>query len=261
VLLSDAFADPALNLTLKLFLRMISDFFRSRLVSVVLYGSVVLDDLAPGYGDLDFLAVVDRDLTEESCDQLCELRKPLRSGAYGTLAAMLEGAFLPRRMIDPAHEGRALWWGTSGERMWQRNALGPLVLHVIREAGLTIWGEDVRAEIPIQSREALLEDVRAFCGSARQHGRGGQLHSIDWLLTASRLLLWLREDGRLSSKSEAADWGYRNARGDWRRFLPRSRELRLHPEMAERAEVQAWLGTLTGPIQEVVVELEREMGA
>ena len=37
-------------------------FFGRRLISVVLYGSILFDDLAPGYGDLDFLAVVDGDL-------------------------------------------------------------------------------------------------------------------------------------------------------------------------------------------------------
>jgi len=56
--LQHRFADPQSNLALELFLRMTRDLFEERLVSVVLYGSIVFDDLAPGYGDLDFLAVV-----------------------------------------------------------------------------------------------------------------------------------------------------------------------------------------------------------
>ena len=48
MLLAHKFADPQLNLTLELFLRAIADFFGQRLVSVILHGSIVYDDLAPG---------------------------------------------------------------------------------------------------------------------------------------------------------------------------------------------------------------------
>jgi hypothetical protein len=237
---------------------MLHGVFGQRLVSLLLYGSVVFDDLAPGYGDLDFLAVVGGELAEGECQELIELRKPLRDGTHGVLAAMLEGAFMPRRMLDPSHAGRALWWGTSGERMWDRNQLGWLTLHTIRERGIVIWGEDIRHAIPAATREALLDDVRTACQAMRQHGRGGRLHSVDWLLTAARLLLWLRE-GRLSSKSEAAEWGYRYARGGWRRLLPRAREIRLEPALACSPETQAWLDALDEPIREACTEVECEL--
>lgn len=112
--------------TLDLFLGMLRDFLGERLVSLLLHGLVVFDDLAPGYGDLDFLAVVD--LTEPECQGLIALRAPLRDGTHGILAAMLEGAFLPRKMLDPSRSGEALWWGTTGERVWARNQLGWLTL-------------------------------------------------------------------------------------------------------------------------------------
>jgi hypothetical protein len=210
------FSDPDLNLTLELFLHRLSSLLQERLVSVVLYGSVVFDDLAPGYGDLDYLAVLDLDLSDEVCQQLVELRKPLKSGDCGLLAAMLEGAFLPRHMLDPKCTGRALWWGTSGERTWVSNELGWIALHVVRERGILIWGEDVRDEIPPVTRQQLVQQVRGFCRSLEAHGQAGGLHDVDWLLTAARELLLLRE-GRLSSKSEAADWGDEHVEGEWRR--------------------------------------------
>jgi predicted nucleotidyltransferase len=252
------FSDPQLDMALELFLRIITDFFKNQLVSVILYGSIVFDDLAPGYGDLDFLAVVTGDLSEETDQQLIELRKPLRSGEYGELAKMIEGAFLPRHMLNPANTGMAFWWGTSGEKMWQSNQLGWLVLHTIHERGTVIWGEDVRHEIPAPTREQLLQDVGEFCRTIKKHGKGGRLHSVDWLLTAARELLWLKER-RLSSKSEAADWGYRHATGAWREHLPRAKELRKNPALASSAEWQQWLGQLTAPIREAGEELEREL--
>lgn len=247
-----------LDQTLDLFLKMLRDFFGQRLVSLLLYGSVVFDDLAPGYGDLDFLVTVEDDLAEQECRKLIELRKPLRDGAHGILTTMLEGAFLPRDMLDPSRSGRALWWGTSGERIWDRNQLGWLALHAIRECGIVTWGEDVRCEIPVAEQDALLDDVRVACQTMRQHGRAGSLHSLDWLLTAARLLLWLRE-GRLSSKSAAAEWGYRHAYGKWRSLLPQARDIRLNPAIARSTTTQAWLKALTEPIQEACAEIEREL--
>ncbi len=247
-----------LRQTLDLFLKTTLGLFRQRLVSVVLYGSVVFDDLAPGYGDLDFLAVVDGDISDSIAKKLVELRRPFRDGTYGILGEMVEGAFLPRRMLNPACNGKAFWWGTHGERSWDVNELGWFVLYTIRERGVVIYGEDIRPEIPAPSREALLEGVWEFCEGAREHGKGGDLHSVDWLLAAARMLLWLRE-GRLSSKSEAADWGLRHAAGEWRRSLPRAKTIRLNPDSGGSPESEAWFDSLDRSIMEAVEEVEHEL--
>lgn len=59
MLLAHAFAEPELNLTLGIFLRAAREILVDRFASVLLYGSILFDDLAPGYGDLDFLVVVE----------------------------------------------------------------------------------------------------------------------------------------------------------------------------------------------------------
>jgi predicted nucleotidyltransferase len=161
MLLRHTFDDPDLNLALEVFLREIRDIFGERLVSVVLHGSIAFDDLAPGYGDLDFVAVVEDDLRGDDCAALVEARKPLRSG----------------------------------------------------------------------------------------------VHSVDWLLAMARLLLWVRER-RLRSKSEAAEWAYRHAQGNWRKFLPQAKQMRLNPALADEPELKAWLETLTEPIQDACGEVE-----
>jgi hypothetical protein len=171
---------------------------------------------------------------------------------------MIEGAVLPVPMLDPLVNGKALWWGTSGERFWERNKLGWLVLKVIRDNGKVIWGEDIRSKIPIISQENLIKDIKAFTQSLKDHGRGGGLHSVDWLLTAARELLLLKE-GRFSSKSQAADWGYIHAKGDWRKLLLKAKEMRLVPSLASSPEAQIWLDGLTEPIQEAYIELEQEL--
>ena len=257
-MLTHRFADLQLNLALESFLNLVAGPFGERLVSMVLYGSIVSDDLAPGYGDLDFLVVVDGDLSDAVCQQLTDLRKPLRDGQYGVIGTMVEGAFLPRRMLNPANRGCACWWGTSGERVWRGNELGWLTLHAIREHGIVIWGQDIRCEIPIVEREQLLDEVRRTCRSMEEYGQGGTLHSVDWLLTAARALLLLRE-GRLSSKSEAADWACQHAEGDWREWLPRAKQLRLSPWLMDSADWRRWLDGLAVPIGEACEELRQEL--
>ncbi len=257
MLLAHRFREPELNLTLELFLRMLHDFLGTKLLSVILHGSVAFDDLAPGYGDLDFVAVLEGDLSAETIQGLTELRRPLRSGHLGVLSQMLEGAFLPRAMLDPARTGSALWWGTSRERVWERNGLGSLVHEVIRERGIVIWGEDLRNEAPAAAREELIGEVLRACGSLRRQAGEGGLHAVDPLLTAARLLLWLRE-GRLSSKSEAADWAREHAAGAWRHLLPQARDLRLNPALANAPEMKTWLAALAIPVNEACDELERE---
>jgi len=260
MLLAAEFEDPLLNLTLEVFVRAARDLLADRLVSVVLHGSACFHDLAPGYGDLDFLAVVEGDLTEADVRELLDLRLTLRNGRWGTYAHMLEGAFLPRAMLDPATPGKALWWGTTGERPWERNQLGWLVLHVIRESGLVVWGQDIRREIPPARPADLHADIWAFCRSLREHGRPGELKSIDWLLSAARLLMFLRE-GRLSGKTDAARWGSRHVESRWAERLPSAMRLRLKPEQTTIEYWQGWLNELGPDIRAAGEDLERELAA
>ncbi len=258
MLLKQPCDDPSVNLALEVFLRAIRDELGESLLSVVLYGSILFDDLAPGYGDLDFLAVVTDDVEEPTCRRLDELRAVLRNGRYGIHCHMLEGAFLPVHMLGPDAQGKGLWWGTSGERLWERNNLGHFVLHTIRENGLVIWGEDVRSRIPQIRRSDMLGQLLAGCKATRDHATVTTFHCLDFLFTPARELLWLKE-GKLSSKSEAADWGHRNAKGEWRRHLPRAKSVRLNPQDAERDSVQEWIAGLGPSILEATLELEHEL--
>jgi hypothetical protein len=222
---------------------------------VILHGSAAFDDLAPGYGDLDFVAVCRDGLSEHNAQLLMRARAPFRSGRSGVYARMLEGAFLPHRMLDPRQEGLAVWWGTSGERLWDRNRLGWFCHVVVRDWGIVVHGDDVRERFPSPSHEELAQEVRDNCRAIEEHGSGGSLHSVDWLLTAARLLLWL-EENLLSSKTEAAEWGADNARGAWRALLPRAKQLRQRPRLADEPEMKSWLNSLGPAIAEAARELE-----
>ncbi|MGE5652732.1 MAG: aminoglycoside adenylyltransferase domain-containing protein, partial [Bacillota bacterium] len=189
---------------------------------------------------------------------LIELRKTLRQQNFGWYAKMLEGAFLPKAMLDPMQSGRALWWGTSGERGLQRNELGAFVLRITKEMGITIWGADLRREIPDIGHGEMIAEAVKWCRTVEQHGVSGRLHSVEWLLSTARMLLWLRE-GRFCSKSEAADWGYLHLDGEWRLHLPEAKRIRRQPELAGTMDVKAWLDGLMPAIKEAASDLRSEL--
>ncbi len=102
--LNHTFADSNLTAALGAFITAIARALPNRLASVLLYGSILFNDLVPGYSDLDFLAVAENELTESDCAALIAARGPFRSGRHGSYGPMLEGAFCPRRLLDPEAE-------------------------------------------------------------------------------------------------------------------------------------------------------------
>lgn len=208
----------------RVFVSIVGDALGDTLRSVILYGSVAFGDLAPGYGGLDFVAIVDNDIADDRREALIEARRPLRSGLYGVYARMIEGAFLPRHMTCPQSAGRVVWWGTSGERLWESSWLGWFDCLGIRKRGVVIHGEDLRCEFPTPTREQLAAEAARFVATVRRHGRGGELHSVDW-----------------------------------RAHLQKGAWLRRNPDQAKSGGVIAWLCTLDAPIQEACCELEAEL--
>lgn len=233
MLLAHRFGDPALNSTVEDLLSRLNALFSEHLLSVIVHGSVVFDDFVPGYSDLDFVAIVDHDLSDGACHALVDARKTLRIEARGLLSGALEGAFLPRRMLDPTVKGRGFWWGTTRERPMEVNHLGWFVHEVIRQAGVVAYGQDLRNEFPAPTRDALLAEMRDFLVNARRYYESPRAW-MDGLFTVARMLVWLQE-GRLSSKTGAADWAVEGAKGAWKADMGWLRDLRLHPEVLAEA--------------------------
>lgn len=102
---------------------------------------------------------------------------------------------------------------------------------------MIIWGEDVWGAIPEVAQEDILHGIWEAVQHIDRYGKGGGLHAIDWLFTAARALLFLKE-GRLCSKSVAADWAYQNACGAWKEALPLAKKIRREPVIAETSDNQ-----------------------
>ncbi|HEX3046973.1 MAG TPA: aminoglycoside adenylyltransferase domain-containing protein [Bacillota bacterium] len=259
MLLRQSFSKSEINLTLELFLHMLHSILGVELVSVYLYGSIVFDDLAQGYGDFDFLVAVGADLSEENSGALLEMRKTLRNGQLGVYAHMLEGEFLPIPMLKRKVKGAAVYWGTKSEQKIAENQLGSFDLLLLKSKGLLIYGSDLHDKFEEVSQEELFVSINQSIATIRKYAiHTESIHSVDWLFLISRIILWLKEN-RLDSKSAAALWAYQYCRGEWKLYLPKAIEIRKNPSLGDEPSIKEWLKNLGDPIQGACDELEEEL--
>ncbi|MHB0879704.1 aminoglycoside adenylyltransferase domain-containing protein [Paenibacillus sp. SEL1] len=251
------FKDEKLQETLRIFIQDIRAIFGDKLTSVYIYGSSLHNDLSPGYGDLDFLVLLSENITMEEITRLNEQRAIYRNVLVDLYTDMLEGAFLPYKLIF-GEQGRALWWGTRGERMWEKNQLDTFTMYSIKKQGLLIYGDLQEHIFPEITKEEIKGFLIEFSLCMKEHGKGGSLHSIDWLLLAAKFIGWLREE-IIFSKSQAADWGLRHITSDWKEHLLKCKELRKEPMEADSQEYTEWLNKLDSVIIEASKDLDREI--
>lgn len=249
------FRDRRISYTFSEFIQDLKHILHENIVSVYTYGSVLSDDLCPGYGDLDFLVIVKQNLSNQEMEKLIEQRVSYRNEYISPYFRMLEDAFLPQAFLC-RENGTGLWWGTKGERLWTENQLDPFTMYTLRKQGLLIYGEPQHHLFPDLSRETMVSFLHDFLICMRTYGKGGSLHSIDWLLLTAKFMCWFKE-GEIVSKSQAADWGLQHIKGQWKEQLPLAKELRKYPEKIKQAEYASWISNLGPVIREAAVEFEK----
>lgn len=251
----DYFRDRRISYTFSEFIQDLKHILLGNIVSVYTYGSVLYDDLCPGYGDLDFLVIVKQNLSDQEIEKLIKQRISYRNEYINPYFGMLEGAFLPQALLC-GEFGTGLWWGTKSERLWTENQLDSFTMYTLRKQGLLIYGEPQHHLFADLSGEELVAFLHDFAVCMRTHGKGGSLHSIDWLLLTAKFMCWF-EEGEVVSKSRAADWGFQHIKGSWKEQLPLAMELRKEPEKIKQAEYASWVSNLGPVIMEAAAELEK----
>jgi hypothetical protein len=134
------------------------------------------------------------------------------------------------------------------------NHLGWFVHEVVRQVGVVVYGEDLKYDFPAPSDDALRREISDFVVNARQHYDSPRAW-IDGLFTAARMLVWLKE-GRLSSKTGAAEWAAQKVNGSWKADMMWVRDLRLHPGALAQAANGAALERLRPALVAACDELE-----
>lgn len=176
--------------------------------SVLLYGSIPLEDFRPGWSDIDLLVLTREPLSREQADVLMTLRQTL-AAEYPENPYFLrfEGGILSLNGFLSGEADTAVYWGSRGQRVDTRYGYDCFsMLELCRHSRL-LWGEDVRPMLPMPSCKELAAGVAGHLATIRQYAQktGASLHSFGWLLDIARCLYTLRTGG-IASKTDAGQW-------------------------------------------------------
>ena len=91
-------------MALGVFISIVGDTLGDSLRSVILYGSVAFGDLAPGYGDLDFVAITDNDIAHDRGEALIESPRILVTSVVSKRRHMLYNNYQNcLQVVVPSH--------------------------------------------------------------------------------------------------------------------------------------------------------------
>ena len=176
--------------------------------SILLYGSVLLEDFRPGWSDIDLMVLTRKPITPEQAGELVNLRQALAAQhPENPFFRCFEGGMLTLEGFLSGEEDTMVYWGTSGQRVDTRYRCDCFsMLELCRHSRLLL-GEDIRPLLPLPRREDLAAGVAAHLRTIRQHAQqtGASLYSYGWLLDIARCLYSLRT-GEIIGKTPAGYW-------------------------------------------------------
>ena len=230
--------------------------------SVYLYGSSVLDDFRLGWSDIDILVLTEKEISEAQAKKLVSLRQSLMEiEPCNPYYRSFEGGMLSLAAFLSGQESRAVYWGTSGERIINRYSLDCFAMKQLQECGVLLYGKEIRSRLNCPPFDALYAGVKYHYETIRKYvqktGRG--IYSFGWMLDIARCIYTLRT-GEIISKTKAGEWALEN------QLYPRPEALesalkvrknplqfRQDPDMGDKAEAMA------EEIQRFADVLEREL--
>ncbi len=190
-------------------------------IGMYLYGSLASGDFNSETSDIDFLVVMDDELSDESIDALENMHASLAVSGL-KWAAKLEGAYIPKHAIrryDPhdiarpcVNEGDFYLGYQGSDWIIQR--------HILRKQGVVIAGPDPKTLIDAVTMEEIRQAVEVILykwwapmldDPARLQASDYQVYAI---LSMCRVLHTLHT-GELSSKPVAARWAVDSLDQHW----------------------------------------------
>lgn len=172
------------------------------LVALWAHGSLAAGDYQPGKSDLDLIAVVETDLTEEQRRRLAKLHEKLDL----PLVEHLHCSYMPRHRLDDFAADHVTW---AHQELYER-PVTPVTRRELHSGALELYGEPPEGLLPPVSDQELSEFIRTDLRDYwldKTRGRKRWLEDV-WvdlgMITVARATVTLR-DGRLITKREALD--------------------------------------------------------
>jgi hypothetical protein len=207
-------------------------------VGAYLQGSFAIGDF-DDHSDVDFVAVVDEQLSRNQVDQLHAVHKRIFT-IDCEWAKHLEGSYFPRDVIRASNRsGEALWYLDHGSStLIQSDHCNTLVVRsVVREYGITLAGPDPKTLVPPIDNDALASEIKRTMLTwgesilAEPERYGNRFYQGYIVLNYCRMLhdLVRRRPG---SKREGASWAKSVLDPEWSELIDRAWAGRVNPAVS-----------------------------
>lgn len=209
------------------------------LESYYLFGSISIGAFNDGFSDIDFIAVINRELTENELTTLKEIHKELHSkykkiildGFYFTsenMASLKNGSIPGMRFND----GKFL-----GYTKFEKNSIDA---YQLKEYGITIKGQKMEEDSYTVDWNILTNNIKNNLNtywlnwwrdskkfpSSKYFGLLCSLHSVEWgVLGVSRLYYSLKQKD-ITSKVGAGEYALKDVPQKWHKIIHESMRLR-----------------------------------
>lgn len=230
--------------------------------SIYLYGSVTTEDYHHGWSDVDLLVLTQDMITESQANALVNLRQRLAASDPDTpYYRLFEGGMLDLGSFLTGESTRVVYWGTTGERIKGNHAFSAFDRASLLQNGQLLLGKDVRRHIDMPEYDEIVAAVADHLAAIRQHGRGSRsIYAYGWLLDIARGL-YTMVNGRLTTKTDAAQWILDQHLCPCPAELSMALTVRRQPELIRDESVLDYAEGLTEAIQSFAALLEKALNA
>ncbi|MGF7060159.1 nucleotidyltransferase domain-containing protein [Brassicibacter mesophilus] len=203
--------DKSFKAMIREFMDRIKEILDNNLLSVIISGSVALEDYIYSKGDIDFFVVTKHDLSVDDYEKIIKLHERLRAGELGLLGTLLEGVYCPLPMMQEPryYTGLGCYIGTrrKGWKQISKSAMSNIDYLTISQYGKTVYGEDITKKIFKPSYDELRETIIAEIKNNLKHSEeiNDIYFSLHLLYFATRsLYTFFNYD--IISKGKSCDW-------------------------------------------------------
>lgn len=230
--------------------------------TILLYGSVTLDDFRLGWSDIDILCLTEKPIDEAQANKLVSLRQVLMDEYQGNpYFRLFEGGFISEKAFFNKENDIVVYWGTGGQKIIEQYRIDPFSAIEIVEHGMVLYGKDLRSKIPYPTEKEIHDAVENHYNTIRKYAQTAnkRVTSAGWFLDIARCLYTLKT-GKVIAKTAAAEWALSERLVPNIHVMQRVIKIRKNPELyISDMETLEWIGTLGPFVQEFAGVLEREL--
>ena len=245
--------------SLNILIKKIKETLKNNLLSIYLYGSIVLGDFKLGWSDIDILVLTKDEIDAVSAQKLLYLRQELLKEEPNNLYyRSFEGGMLSLNGFINKTQENVVYWGTKGEKIKQQYLLDSFSAKQLIESAKLAYGKEVRKKFKMPSYENLCQDILNHYLTIRNHAvkTDRNLYSFGWLLDISRCIYTLKT-GEIIAKTKAGEWALKNKLCPDKKALKTALKVRKKPQLKNKTDVMDYAETLGPTVQKYANVLEK----